>query len=765
MMSGMPSMPSMSSAPGAPGAPPPSGVPFGPWIVPGEDVGRRASELQVRKDGPLLAEPMIPLDHRRAGQYSTELYRSQPETAPELIHTGQLVNPYTGERACTFEAAPPPPDRWGDEELGHTQHRLRAAQGTLLKPRIIQKREVLGVVDPLGGGTTEESQLARQVWADSYRRVHGELYTTRDGIYEPPEMTRNPSGFMGHVNLARPTPFLPPTKSKGQELPWSSNQAAAYGSANGACGACGGAPPVCAVPVLKPERFVAPVGERSAGLDLAAPRRPRASEDAARQQCLGRPFSRPTMELEQIVPASASRVTKTRHQPDYQCTAPELLEASTNHEHSTSRAPARQALAPSANFVSPAMSKSGGAGEEVARVKQHRTLPIHGAAIKGEEKHASVDSVQAAATRQSALKAHVSMIAGDEKTAQPSGELQTTTGERGHPAHYGASVQVEHKPSAPSAFADAASLLASLRVGGANQARAVQAPEASAQGEHVEHVVTRLEAPVSTSAFLGAELFARPTDAGHAGHCSAVRSSGTMAISRTADGAPQTAAHTEGQRRMREAQPRHLAQAPRNADALGALDTARHTSAQESVVTTRRLGAYQAARNFGAALLAALLPRAAVRVDTSRGATRLDRSTAEGFDVAAPVKPASSRSGPHGPNGPQGENVATTPALAYDVGQQARGAARTRSQGHREAPCRRQVSAPAHVSASPKCAIASVDTRRGLARLPDPVPCKVQDSAASAASIASLASLASQTSHAKLSADRSTPGLQVRRSQ
>ena len=709
----------------------PLGARIGPWIVPGEEVGRSSAELQVRRDGP-LADPRILMDYRGVGQYSAELYRSQPETAPELIHTGQLINPYTGERARTFEAATPPPDRWGDEDLGHSQQRLRAAQGTLLKPQVLQKREVLGVVDPLGGSSTEESQLSRQVWADSYRRVHGELYTSRDGIYEPPEMTRNPSGFVGHVNFARPTPFLPPTKSKDQALPWSSNQATAYGSA-----------PMSISPVLKPERAIAKTsGERAAAFDVAAAERPRASGEATRQQQLGRPFSRPTMALERATLPNVSRLAETRRQSDY-ARAPEAC-AAINNEHTTSRArlskQAKQALPQGATAISPPVSLSGDRGEELS-VKRQRPLPIRGAMVEGEEMCRVDLDEQLAVRRQRPLPIHGGTVTGEE-TAQQRGECQvTTTKSSGQHTRYGGVAQA---PAMPSAFADAESILASLRFDD-GRVRAVLGPEAHAPGENV---VVRPETVASKGAHLGAELLARPSDMWQ----NVTTRSADLASKVCAVEGLSQAAKAPSQTQTTHS--RELAQAPRNADAP------RSSAAQATSTTTaQRLSTtYQVVRGAGAALLSALIPRAAVRVDTARGARELGRSIAEGMDVAAPSKPTSSRSRP------EGEIVTATPAIAYDVGQQVRGAARTRPLGHREAP-RRFVSAPTHVEVAPQCAIAPADTLRGLTRLPSPVPCKVHDQASAISTASAAASAALLTSRARQSSDRSTPGLQVKRSQ
>ena len=207
---------------------------IGGWMVNSHLGTNTSAERQIKIEGVhpkerttiAVSNPPSALGNTVA-EFNAELFQTPFDQAQDMVHTGTLINTYTGEVSATFENDFPPPNREGghaERENQAKQLRLIAASGN---PRFTQpKREQ---ENPLPAGDSGKISTERAIYAAGVVRKEGEERQARDAFFNrngmaptEAEMMRNPINYDGYNNRLRINPHLPFTQELDKK-DWVSN--------------------------------------------------------------------------------------------------------------------------------------------------------------------------------------------------------------------------------------------------------------------------------------------------------------------------------------------------------------------------------------------------------------------------------------------------------------------------------------------------------------------------------------------------------------
>lgn len=202
---------------------PPEAVRLGSWIIPstpimtGNGATRQLADTSsARFSKSQAAVQDAPCDGAYYGSYDDTLYQTQWEAQQEVVSTGAIINPYTGEVSETFENAIPPPDRRGGDqarEMKQKQLRLDWANGGQMHKH--EKQDLEQPLPSADAGPISDAQSYQQrqnVAIESLHRQERSTWHNRnDELLQDTQMTRNPYGFRGQQNMVRINPYLTTT--------------------------------------------------------------------------------------------------------------------------------------------------------------------------------------------------------------------------------------------------------------------------------------------------------------------------------------------------------------------------------------------------------------------------------------------------------------------------------------------------------------------------------------------------------------------------
>ena len=201
------------------------------YVPPGRDQLDTLEHRAVHANNRCVRDPHQKTSYTQPGGqdedvacYSKRLYHTPCDSTKNVISTGILRNPYTGDVFETFENQLPPPNTNKGEiptfQLKQINPRLLHLSGGYNHhhppPR---KKEHMGEVfkptDILGGANVWGSQLYDTEVRNKLQMLASrDLYNNRDGLLvgEPSMIGEKPAGFIGHVPITSFRPYIPPTQ-------------------------------------------------------------------------------------------------------------------------------------------------------------------------------------------------------------------------------------------------------------------------------------------------------------------------------------------------------------------------------------------------------------------------------------------------------------------------------------------------------------------------------------------------------------------------
>lgn len=195
--------------------------PYGANMFKDGSAPTRRIEIAQRLDG----DPLMGLS-----AFSNDLFETPMDREENLVRTGTIYNPYTGETMDTFEEAMPPPT--GDYsvpsyERAKSNMKLVYAQGGF--DQNAPRRSKVEVFEDLPTMADGPNVFGDALYADARRaemagRVGRDLFHNRNGnqnaFSDVNVVDGHKTGFVGYQNMLRPVPYMPQTQRDRQEIPW-----------------------------------------------------------------------------------------------------------------------------------------------------------------------------------------------------------------------------------------------------------------------------------------------------------------------------------------------------------------------------------------------------------------------------------------------------------------------------------------------------------------------------------------------------------------
>lgn len=195
--------------------------PYGANMFKDGSAPTRNIQIAERLDG----DPMMGLN-----AFSHDLFETPTDREENLVKTGTIYNPYTGETMDTFEEAMPPPTgdySIGPGQLGKSNLKLVYAQGGF--DQNAPRRSKVEVFEDLPTMADGPNVFGQALYADAIRadvrgRVERDLFHNRNGeqdaFSDVNVVDGHKTGFVGYQNMLRPLPYMPETQRDRQEIQW-----------------------------------------------------------------------------------------------------------------------------------------------------------------------------------------------------------------------------------------------------------------------------------------------------------------------------------------------------------------------------------------------------------------------------------------------------------------------------------------------------------------------------------------------------------------